>query len=109
MRIAKVTIGLALALAVAMGAWAHPDHEHKLMGTVSAVDEERIEIETQDGEKVSIPLTTDTSYKRGEEAGKAADVAVGGRVVVFYKQDENKVKRATKIMLPEAKAGESQQ
>ncbi len=78
------------------------------MGTVTAVDEQRIEIETKDGETISIPLTPETAYKRGEEAAKPTDVAVGGRVVVFYTQDENKVKSATKVMLSEAKAAESQ-
>ena len=83
MRFARITVGIGLALALAAGASAHPNHEHKLMGTVTAVDEEKIEIKTKDGETISIPLTPKTAYKRGEEAAKPTDVAVGGRVVVL--------------------------
>ena len=108
MRLAKIVFGAVFAVALTAGAWAHPKHEHKLMGIVTAVDEKNIEIETKDGEKVAIPLTPETSYKRGETVDQAADIEVGGRVVVFYTQDENKVKRATKILLPEAEAPASQ-
>ena len=108
MRVAKIVFATVLALALTAGAWAHPKHEHKLMGTVTAIDEKQIEIESKDGEKVTIPLTPETSYKRGEAVAKAADIEIGVRVVVFYTQDENKVKRATRILLPEADAPASQ-
>ena len=80
-------------------------HEgHKVMGTVTAVDASRIEVEDKDGKKVSIALTTDTKYmKLGATAGTrakavAADVMVRQRVVVAVAEEGDKM-TAKEVML----------
>lgn len=69
-------------LFVAAVAFAHEGHTHKIMGTVTAVDNEQVTVRATDGKAVSIRLDADTKYRKGDEPGAAADLKVGSRVVV---------------------------
>jgi len=91
----------AAALSVAAVASAHPKHEHRVMGTLTAVDEARIAIETVEGQSLDLATTETTKYERGGAAASRSDLAVGSRVVVFYMEDEEHGKHAVRILLPE--------
>jgi len=82
----KITIVLALALSLLTSglALAHQGHKHAshLMGKVTAVTADRIEIQTKDGKAAQVPLTAETKYFRGTKQAAQADVKKGMRVIV---------------------------
>lgn len=61
--------------------FAHGDETH-VMGTVSALDAQRVVIETKEGKTTSILLNKETKYRKGQTAATGADLKVGNRVVV---------------------------
>jgi len=80
----KWIAGLALIAALAIPAltWAHEGHSEKVMGTVSAVQDNHVMVKTTAGKTVTVMLDAKTKITRGKTALKAADVKVGDRVVV---------------------------
>jgi hypothetical protein len=99
-------VGLALAAVTiltvsARTPLAHEGHEHKALGTVAAIDEKEIRVETQDGQTLAFALSPETTFKAGEARAERADVKVGGRVVVVY-EEENGQKLAKEVLLPAA-------
>ena len=80
---------------------AHEGHDHKVMGTVAAVDAKHIEVADKDGKKTSILLTPETTYQHGTMAADASHVAVGQRVVVVYVMNEKDKTNVAKQVLME--------
>ena len=99
-------IGLVflLALAAPIGVRAHEGHPHKVMGTVSALTPDSVEVKTSDGGKVAVTLSPDTRYRAGRQPRVAADVKVGGRVVVITEEKDGKV-FAREVLLPPVAPG----
>ena len=105
----RLTIVILLFVAATIPAQllAHEGHEHKVMGTVTAVDASHVEIATTDGEKSTILLTKETKYLRGKTSVAAADIEVGGRIVVTVVEKDGK-KMAKEVRLAVAdKEGEA--
>ena len=74
---------VALMLAgIAAPAWTHDGHAHKIMGTITARDDKRIEVKTPSGEKLSIQINAKTLVTRYRRKGTLAEVQTGRRVVV---------------------------
>ena len=73
---------LALALLVPANAIAHPGHEHKLMGTITTIDGNKVAMKTTEGKDATFQILPTTSFKRGKGKGAQADLKVGLRVVV---------------------------
>jgi hypothetical protein len=75
-----------LALACVFGpialATAHPGHDHKLMGTITAIAGDRVTIKTTEGQERSFEITSETKLLRGKKKGITTDLKVGMRVVV---------------------------
>jgi hypothetical protein len=80
----RLAIGLALALALTLPAYvrAHEGHAHKVMGTITAATDNRLEVKTRDGKTVTIVLNEKTTIVRGKEKLDAAALKAGERVVV---------------------------
>ncbi len=77
---------------------AHEDHEHKMMGTVTAVDASQIEVEMTDGKKATILLSKETKYLRGKTPVAAAEIKVGERIVViFVEKDDKKMAKEVRL------------
>jgi YHS domain-containing protein len=74
-------LALVAALALTAHAFAHGGKEH-VMGTVKALDETHVVVQTRDGKTLSIALAKDTEYRKGDVPAAAADLKVGDRVVV---------------------------
>jgi hypothetical protein len=74
---------LAVVLSLALPAWsaAHPGHDHKIMGTIVAVDGDFVVVKTKDGELV-FSVTSTTKYRDGRSRGTKTDLKPGVRVVV---------------------------
>ena len=66
-------------------AWAHGTEQH-VLGTVTAVREDHLEVKTPKGETVSVELTDQTRYRpRGESARSLPQT--GDRVVIDIAKD----------------------
>ena len=73
---------LATALLVPAVPLAHPGHDHKLMGTISSIDKNKVVIKTTEGKDMTFEITPLTTFKRGKQKGAQADLKAGMRVVV---------------------------
>ena len=73
---------LAAALLAPAVPMAHPGHDHKLMGTISSVDKNKVVVKTTEGKDMTFEITPLTAFKRGRDKGAAADLRAGMRVVV---------------------------
>jgi hypothetical protein len=79
----RIAIAAALTLLLGAGAvWAHDGHTHTVMGTVTSIQPQRLEVKTNDGKTVTIVLNDKTTFVRGAEKLTPADLAAGQRVVV---------------------------
>lgn len=86
MRKSTAVLFLATLLAAPGSLLAHAGHHH-VMGTISAMDAAHIEVRTQDGKSVSVPVGAATKYFKGKAASSLSDVKVGARVVVDVDKD----------------------
>ena len=74
---------LALSLLVPAVPMAHPGHDHKLMGTISSIDKNKIVMKTTEGQNMTFEVTPITNFKAGTKRGAQADLKAGMRVVVY--------------------------
>jgi hypothetical protein len=95
--------GLALAALGASMAGAHEGHEHKVMGTIERLAEERLEVEDATGKTVALALNDKTVYLRGETTTAVSELRVGERVVVEFREAAE-VRTAVKVRVGEAAA-----
>ena len=74
-------IVLAAALAIPVAAHAHGAHVHKVMGTVSTIDGNKVMVKTTDGKTVTVMLDAKTRITQGKTKVDTTALKVGGRVV----------------------------
>jgi ferric-dicitrate binding protein FerR (iron transport regulator) len=77
-------LGIALVafLALPVVARAHGGHVHKVMGTVTALENSQLSVRTQDGKTVTIVLNDKTAVVRGKTKLDLTALKAGERVVV---------------------------
>jgi hypothetical protein len=75
-------LAMIFALALAPFASAHEGHDHKFMGTVSAIHDNALEVKGIDGKTSAISLTDKTRIVQGTTVMKTTDIKAGDRVVV---------------------------
>lgn len=90
-------VALIAALAIPRYARAHEGHAHKVMGTVSMLHENHLEVKATDGKTSTITLTEKTKVLRGKAKLKVADIKPGERVVVTATETKGKDGKATMI------------
>jgi hypothetical protein len=73
---------LAISLLVPALPMAHPGHDHKLMGTISSIDKNKIVMKTTEGKDMTFEVTPITTFKSGTRKGAQGDFKAGMRVVV---------------------------
>lgn len=73
---------LALSLLAPVTSLAHPGHDHKLMGTISSIDKNKVVMKTTEGKDMTFEITPTTTLKHGTAKGVQADLKAGMRVVV---------------------------
>ena len=80
----KTVLFLVLATALLAPAvpLAHPGHDHKLMGTISSIDKNKVVVKTTEGKDMTFEITPLTAFKRGKQKGAGSDLKAGMRVVV---------------------------
>lgn len=93
----KFLTRLVLFLVAALPVMAHEGHDHKVMGTVSTIHENHLEVTDAEGKAVLVNLNEKTKILRGKTAAKAADIASGEKVVVIYQQVKDKAGKEQSI------------
>jgi hypothetical protein len=73
---------LAIGLLAPAAALGHPGHDHKLMGTISSIDKNKVVVKTTEGKDLTFDITPLTTFKRGKNKGAQSDLKAGMRVVV---------------------------
>jgi len=73
---------LALSFLIPAVPMAHPGHDHKLMGTISSIDKNKIVMKTTEGKDMTFEVVPITAFKAGAKRGAQADLKAGMRVVV---------------------------
>jgi len=100
-RKASVAKAVAVLALMALAGWglAHEGHEHKVMGKVVTIDEEKIEVVSTDGKKVAGVLSSETKYLRDKTPAARTDVKVGERVVIVVVEDKHKAQNVKQVLL----------
>ena len=78
----KTALVLLTAFLLAPLVSAHEGHDHKIMGTVSAVRDHQLDVKATDGKTSTITVNDKTKILHGTMAMQAADLKAGDRVVV---------------------------
>jgi hypothetical protein len=106
----RLILGAALlaALAIPGYTFAHEGHVHKVMGTVSTLHENHLEVKATDGKTSTLTLNEKTKVLRGKTKAKPQDIKPGERVVVTARETKGKDGKttmiATEVRLAEAVA-----
>lgn len=100
-RISGLSLVLALVFPVLLA--AHEGHAHKIMGTVTMVDEKHVMVKTKEGKEVSVALTPQTKYVKGKTAASASDLKPNSRVVVSVGNGKEPL-TATEVRLGDSSA-----
>ena len=86
----QALIALALTATVAPAAIAHEGHEHKVMGTVSMIHENHLEVKAvKDGKLSTLTLNDKTRILRDKTPVNRDQIKKGDRVVVTYVQEKD--------------------
>src|SRR5687767_4919140 len=72
---------LALALIVPAAAWAHEGDAHKVLGTITAIAGDRVDMKTPEGKMVTVTVNAKTTYARGKQKVDATALKIGERIV----------------------------
>jgi len=97
-----VAVVAIVALLIPVAALAHVGHPHRFMGTVSAVQDEQIEVTLTDGKVVAFALDAKTIYRQGKTKVVGRLPKDGERVVVSAMpvETEGEVMIAVTVQLP---------
>lgn len=83
-------VALVLAAMIAPATLAHEGHEHKIMGTVSVIHQNHLEVKAAaDGRLTTVTLNEKTKILRDKTAVSRESIKVGDRVVVTYVQEKD--------------------
>ena len=86
----RTLIASAVLLVLPAFALAHPGHVHKVMGVVSVIHENHLEVKDAQGKATTFTLDAKTRIRRGKTILKAADIKAGDRVVVVANETKGK-------------------
>lgn len=106
----RTLIGLVLVATMTPAVLAHEGHEHKVMGTVSVVHENHLEVKaTADSKLTTVVLSDKTKILRDKAPVSRESIKVGERVVVTYAQEKDpagkEILAAREVRLGAAKTG----
>ena len=84
---------------------AHPGHAHKVMGVVSMVHENHLEVKDTKDKASTFTLDDKTRVRRGKAILKAADIKVGDRVIVVYAEVKDEKTGKPSVTVTEVQLG----
>ncbi len=88
--VALLTVGTPIA--------AHEGHAHKIMGVVSMIHENHLEVTDLKDKKSTFTIGAQTRVLRGRTALRLAEIKVGERVVVTYQETKDKDGKVTTVV-----------
>lgn len=71
-----------LAITLGVAPFAHPGHDHKVLGTVTMAAADHVMVKDKAGKEVTVYITADTKVVQAKKAMKVEDIKSGMRVVV---------------------------
>ena len=77
-------------LAAPRAAVGHEGHDHKVMGTVTMVHENHLEVKDAKGKTTSVTVGPTTKIRRAKTVTNLASIKVGDRVVVTTRETKGK-------------------
>jgi hypothetical protein len=92
MRHYVLVVAIIAALLSGVTAAAHPGHDHKVMGSIVAIDGRHVTLRTTDGKEITFEVTATTKLVRAKEPGAFADLKAGMRVVANVGDGEEPLK-----------------
>ena len=101
----RTLIMSAALLVVPAFALAHEGHTHKLMGVVSTIHENHLEVKDLKGKTSTFTLDGKTKVKRGTAILKIADIKSGDRVVVLSRETKDKATGKVTVNVLEVQLG----
>lgn len=75
-----LTVLMAITLGVAP--FAHPGHDHKVLGTVTMAAADHVMVKDKAGKDVTVHINAETKVIQSKKAMKVEDVKAGMRVVI---------------------------
>ena len=81
---------LALALLAPAAIKAHPGHDHKILGVVTVIHQNHLEVKDAKGNVTKHVLSATTKVRKDKAKASAADIKVGDRVVVTSRETKDK-------------------
>ena len=91
---------VAVALVLPAAVWAHEGHAHKVLGTISAVQDNRVELKTPEGKMVTVTVNAKTTFARGRQKVDASALKVGERIVAEVASEKDMI--ATSVTMAAA-------
>jgi hypothetical protein len=82
-----LAVVLTVVFAAAPVAFAHPGHDHKVLGTVTMAAPDHVMLKDKDGNEQTIQINAATKFVRAKKPMKAEDMKVGMRIVVTAATD----------------------
>jgi hypothetical protein len=79
----RILVAIAFVGLTAFPVFAHNGHHDRIMGTVSTIQDTRVEVKGNTGKTSTIVLTDKTKVLRGTQALTRAEIREGDRVVVI--------------------------
>ena len=95
----RTLLVMTFVIAAAPLVWAHEGHDHKLMGVVSSVHDNQLEVKDAKGKASSFTLDAKTKVRRGKTILKAADIKTGDKVVVVSRETKDKAGKVSVSVL----------
>ena len=77
---------------------AHEGHTHKVLGTVSMIHENHVEVKDVKGKTIALTVNDKTKIWRGKSPLGIAEVKVGERVSVTYQEVKDKAGKSSMIV-----------
>jgi hypothetical protein len=96
--VSMILAACVLAVLPARIAFAHPGHDHKIMGTVTMAATDHVMVKDKDGKDATAVINKDTKFIRAKKPMKAADLKVGMRIVITAVTDADDDKSIAKVI-----------
>ncbi|HUE89241.1 MAG TPA: hypothetical protein VMO26_24450 [Vicinamibacterales bacterium] len=101
----RTLLSLIAIFAMPVLSAAHPGHTHKVMGVVSMIHENHLEVKDTKDKTSTFTLDEKTRVRRGKAILKAGDLKVGDRVVVVYAEAKDEKTGKTSVTVTEVQLG----
>jgi hypothetical protein len=101
----RTLLAILAVIALPVMSGAHPGHAHKVMGVVSMIHENHLEVKDAKGKATTFTLDEKTRIRRGKTILKTADIKVGDRAIVVYAETKDEKSGKTSVTVTEVQLG----